>query len=98
MNDRFKVEPAKPKNPPPPKVPGWRQPWDPWRITMFAGALVLLAASLANGFTRGDLPDWLRISTQVIGWALLAVGFTLAMRKRRDLREEQKEKKIGKTG
>jgi hypothetical protein len=65
---------------------------------MFAGALVLLAGSLANGFTRGDLPDWLRIATQVIGWALLGVGFTLAMRKRRDLREEEKKKKGGKTG
>ena len=71
------------------KVPGWRQPWDTWRIMMFAGAIVLLLLAFTRAGGRERLPDWLFISLQFGGYALLAIGFFLAMRLRREIKERR---------
>ena len=79
----------------PRKVPGWRQPWDAWRLLMIAGSLVLLGLALSR--TDGNrLPMWLEIGIQMIGFGLLAGGFYLAMRTRREIAAKrlEEEKKV----
>ena len=80
------------------KVPGWRQPWDPWRILMFTGSMILLVLVLTRGGEQDRFPAWFDIGVQAIGYALVAIGFFLAMRTRRELREkhesEEKKKKV----
>ncbi|HET7482623.1 MAG TPA: hypothetical protein VFK89_07170 [Actinomycetota bacterium] len=71
------------------KVPGWRQPWDTWRKVMFAGAILLLALALARAFAPDRVPYWLGIAIQAVGYVLLAVGFFLAMKLRREIREKR---------
>ena len=68
------------------KVPGWRQPWDTWRVMMLGGSIVLLVITIAQGM--GELPRWFELFAQFVGYALLVVGFGLAMKLRRDLREK----------
>lgn len=80
------------------KVPGWRQPWDTWRILMFTGAIVLLLLAFSRAGGEERLPDWLSVALQFVGYVLLAVGFFLAMKLRREIREKnssaQKEKRL----
>ena len=76
------------------KVPGWRQPWDTWRVLMFGGSIVLLAITIAQGL--GELPRWFELFAQFVGYALLIVGFGLAMKLRRDLRENPKKEVLKK--
>ncbi|MGH2807259.1 MAG: hypothetical protein ACRDKT_08285 [Actinomycetota bacterium] len=71
------------------KVPGWRQPWDTWRLTMMGGAVVLLGAALARGLL--DLPRAVEIALQAIGYVALAVGFGMAMRVRKELQDKRKK-------
>lgn len=71
------------------KVPGWRQPWDTWRIVMMGGAVILLGTALARGLA--DLPDGFLIATQWIGYIVLAVGFGMAMRLRKELQEKRRK-------
>jgi hypothetical protein len=64
---------------------------------MIAGSLVLLG--LAFSRTGGNrLPLWLEIGIQMVGFGLLAFGFYLAMRTRKELAakrlEEQKKRKV----
>ncbi len=82
-------------DPPRKNVPGWRQPWDPWRVLMLTGSLVLLIAAFTRSGGESRLPEWLFTGMQFLGYALLAIGFFLAMRTRRELRErrEAEEKK-----
>ena len=74
--------------PKPKKVPGWRQPWDTWRVLMLGGSIVLLAIAIARGLS--ELPRWFEISAQITGYVMLIVGFGLAMKMKRDLRESRK--------
>jgi len=79
------------------KTPGWRQPWDPWRILMFTGSMVLLALAFSRVGGETRLPGWLTVAIYAIGYGLLAYGFFLAMRTRKAIREkreaEEREKK-----
>ena len=79
----------------PKKVPGWRQPWDPWRIMMMSGSLVLLGLAFSQTGGRARLPEVATVAIYAIGYGLLGYGFFLAMRTRKDLRakREQEEKK-----
>ena len=70
----------------PKKVPGWKQPWDPGRKLMVAGCVVLLALTIAQGVTGFGLPRWFDITARFTGYGLLAVGFTLMMRAKRERR------------
>ena len=81
--------------PKPKKVPGWRQPWDPWRLMMMAGSLVLLGLAFSQTGGRARLPEFATVAIYAIGYGLLGYGFFLAMRTRKDLRakREQEEKK-----
>ena len=76
----------------PERVPGWRQPWDTWRITMFGGSLVLLALAIFRS-REGGLPEWFLIVGQFIGYGLLAYGFYLAMKTKKKIKEENQPKK-----
>jgi hypothetical protein len=82
----------------PKKVPGWRQPWDTWRIMMMAGSLVLLGLAFSQTGGRTRLPEWGMAAVYAVGYGLLAYGFFLAMRTRKDLRAKreakEKEKKV----
>ena len=83
----------------PKKVPGWRQPWDTWRILMFAGSLVLLGLAFTNFGARDRLPEWVVVALYAIGYGLLAYGFMLAMRTKKGIttrrsKEEKKAKKV----
>jgi hypothetical protein len=82
----------------PKKVPGWRQPWDTWRIVMMAGSLVLLGLAFSRMGGRTRLPEWGMAAVYAVGYGLLAYGFFLAMRTRKDLKAkreaEEKEKKV----
>ena len=73
------------------RVPGWRQPWDTWRIVMFAGSLVLLGMALSRVGGEERLPDWASVAGQVVGYGLLAYGFFLAMKTRREIKEKRLE-------
>ena len=75
----------------PDKVPGWRQPWHTWRVLMMVGSLVLLALAFTRAGGESRLPDWLELAVQFLGFGLIAVGFALAMRMRRQVREAGKE-------
>lgn len=66
------------------KVPGWRQPWDAWRVLMMTGSLVLLALAFSRAGGENRLPGWLATGVFVLGYALLGIGFFLAMRLRRE--------------
>ena len=66
------------------KVPGWRQPWDPWRVMMLTGSLVMLAVAFSRIGGENRLPGWLATGLFVLGYALLGIGFFLAMRLRRE--------------
>ena len=84
----------------PKKVPGWRQPWEPWRIMMLCGSLVLLGLAFSQFGDRQRLPEWATVAIYAVGYGLLGYGFFLAMRTRRDVRtkreaeEEKKKKKV----
>lgn len=71
------------------KVPGWRQPWDAWRIMMFTGSLVMLAVAFSRAGGETRLPGWLSTGLFVLGYGLLGIGFFLAMRMRRDIKEKR---------
>ena len=91
--------PADDERPPEKKVPGWRQPWDTWRIVMLTGSLILLALAFTRTGGEERLPGWLSTAIFAIGYGVLAYGFFLAMRTRKDLRakreaEEKKKKKV----
>ena len=75
----------------PEKVPGWRQPWHKWRVLMMLGSLVLLALAFTRAGGEDRLPDWLALAVQFVGFGLIAIGFALAMRMRRQIRETGKE-------
>ncbi len=70
----------------PKKVPGWKQPWDRGRILMMTGCVMLLTLSIVQGITHFGLPRWFDITTRVLGYLLLAVGFAFAMRSKRQRR------------
>ena len=57
-----------------------RRGWAPWRKTMFAGGLVLLANAVAEAMMAPDQPDAIKILAQILGFGLLAAGFALRMR------------------
>ena len=82
----------------PKKVPGWRQPWDTWRIMMMAGSIVLLGLAFSQVGGRTRLPEWGMAAVYAIGYGLLAYGFFLAMRTRKGLKAKReakaKEKKV----
>ena len=75
------------------KVPGWRQPWDPWRVLMMGGSVVLLVLALLRGGDPERLPQWFQFGAQVLGYALLGIGFFLAMKTRKKLREDREKEK-----
>lgn len=85
--------PADDERPPEKKVPGWRQPWDTWRIVMLTGSLILLALAFTRTGGEDRLPGWLSTAIFAIGYGVLAYGFFLAMRARRALREEREEQR-----
>lgn len=82
----------------PKKVPGWRQPWDTWRILMMVGSLVLLGLAFSQVGGRARLPEFATVAIYAIGYGLLGYGFFLAMRTRKGLRakreQEEKEKRV----
>lgn len=57
--------------------------WAPWRATMLAGSVLLLGNAIAHAVMDPDPPSWLRTAATMLGYALLIIGFTLAMRARR---------------
>lgn len=57
--------------------------WPRWRKSMFAGALILLAAAIADA-ALDDLPRAIYIPVFFVGYIFLAYGFFLAMNARRD--------------
>lgn len=66
---------------------------------MFAGSLVLLGLAFTNVGGRDRLPEWLIVAFYAIGYGLLAYGFMLAMRTKKEIRtkrlkEEKKAKKV----
>lgn len=77
----------------PEKVPGWRQPWETWRIVMLTGSLILLGLAFSRTGGEERLPGWLSTAIFVIGYGLLAYGFFLAMRRRKGIREERERQK-----
>lgn len=82
----------------PAKVPGWKQPWDTWRILMMVGSLLLLAIAFGQIGDVKWLPEWGRIVGFAVGYGLLGYGFYLAMQMRKErmqqrLEEEKKRKK-----
>lgn len=56
--------------------------WRAWRVTMLAGALVLLALALLRALAGRDSLTFLHVPATVTGYVLLAIGFGLAMRER----------------
>lgn len=77
------------------RVPGWRQPWEPWRIVMLTGSLILLGLAFTRTGGEERLPGWLSTAIFMVGYATLAYGFFLAMKMRKDLkakREKQRKK------
>ena len=68
------------------KVPGWRQPWDTWRITMLGGSIILLLITIAQGLR--EMPRWFELLAYFVGYGMLIVGFGLAMKMRKELREK----------
>ncbi len=73
-------------------VPPWRQAWDTWRILMMAGALVLLVLAFTRVGGEDRLPGWFSFVATAIGYGLLAFGFLLAMRRRREIKAKREEK------
>ena len=65
-------------------MPGWRQPWDPWRLLMLTGSLVMLAVAFSRFGGEPRLPGWLGTGLFFLGYALLGIGFFLAMRLRKE--------------
>ena len=82
----------------PKKVPGWRQPWDTWRLLMMAGSLVLLGLAFSRVGDQDRLPEWLVVVFYAVGYGLLAYGFLLAMRTKKEIRMQrlEEEKKTNK--
>ena len=80
----------------PKKVPGWRQPWEPWRIMMLCGSLVLLGLAFSHCGGDRRLPEWATVAIYAVGYGLLGYGFFLAMRARgeRTKREAEEKKKV----
>ncbi len=64
--------------------------FDTWRKLMLAGALLMLVATVKLGSTQPE-PLWYRITT-IVAYVLLALGFAMAMRRRRELAEERRRK------
>lgn len=85
--------PAEPEAPPegPKKVPGWRQPWERWRILMLCGSLVLLGLAFSQFGGRDRLPEWATVAIYAVGYGLLGYGFFLAMQTRKKRIQERVE-------
>ena len=62
---------------------GTRTGWEPWRKTMFAGAMILLANAVAVAMMDPDQPRPVKLIAQALGYAFLASGFAMKMRSRR---------------
>lgn len=75
------------------KVPGWRQPWERWRILMLTGSLVLLGLAFSRLGGRDRLPEWLTVAIYAVGYGILAYGFFLAMRARKGVAPERRQEK-----
>jgi O-antigen/teichoic acid export membrane protein len=64
-----------------------------WRKTMLAGAVILLASSLARSFLGDGYPVWAEVAATAIGYLFLVYGFVLAMRIRWSNSRARKAKK-----
>ena len=81
----------------PKKVPGWRQPWERWRILMFTGSLVLLGLALSRVGDQDRVPQVLAVALYAVGFGMLAYGFALAMRTKKEIitkRAAEEKKKV----
>ena len=63
--------------------------WPRWRISMLAGALILLAASIGDAAIE-DLPRWVYVVVFFTGYIFLSYGFFLAMSARRSAQTNKK--------
>ncbi|HEV2754244.1 MAG TPA: hypothetical protein VG318_00510 [Actinomycetota bacterium] len=59
--------------------------WPRWRISMLVGAILLLAASIAEAAVD-DLPRWLYVIVFFTGYVFLSYGFFLALKERNKTR------------
>ena len=64
---------------------------------MFVGSLVLLGLAFSRVGNEDRLPQWLTVALYAVGFGLLAYGFALAMRTKKEIiakrAEQQKTKK-----
>ncbi len=65
-----------------PSQPSKRKPFEPWRKVMLAGALVLLVTYVLRAVVDNDLPGFVLIAGNLVGYVLLAWGFGMASRAR----------------
>ncbi len=68
-----------------------RRPFEPWRKVMLTGAFLLLGLALVRPVIGVRPPDWVYAVVNFCAYGLLAVGFVLAMRARREAEEKRKE-------
>ena len=61
--------------------------WPRWRRSMFAGALILLLAAIADAVVH-DMPRPVYFVVFFVGYVFLAYGFFLAMNARHDLKKK----------
>ena len=66
---------------------GRRGRFETWRKVMIAGALLLLALTVADAVVEGHPARWISIPISIAGYVLLMFGFVLAMRRRREAQE-----------
>ena len=64
--------------------------WPRWRITMLAGAILLLAVTIADAAIDA-FPSGLYGAAFFIGYMLLAYGFFLAMNARREASQKKRD-------
>ncbi len=69
--------------PPEGEAPARPTKWPRWRISMLVGALVLLAASIADA-AIDDLPRPIYVIVFFTGYIFLSYGFFLALKMRND--------------
>lgn len=70
-----------------------RRPFETWRKVMLSGAVLLLVVSITS---RSHVePPLIVVISNGVGYGLLAMGFALAMRRRRELAEERKKDAAG---
>jgi hypothetical protein len=65
-----------------------RRGFEQWRKVMLLGAFILLANAVADATLDSQIPGWLTVVVNFLGYGFLAAGFGIRMRALKEARQK----------